>query len=178
MGLGLWLWPWNFCELWPKKLQVLLLCCCVVHGKHPWLSLMDSFKNHMNQNNMLHILYYVICYIYIYIGVLLFYTFYDKLHLDISALTVCKLRTCFCRYTVWNFLTKRNAGLTNFQHSLQYSPGLKPIIRSMSSLKRSTPGKSRTSLPLRPHPNTIYILLFNNLCNTFNCNLQALLCSP
>lgn len=36
-------------------------------------------------------------------------------------------------------LTSRKAGLTNFQQSLQYSPGLKPIILSMSSLKRSTP---------------------------------------
>lgn len=38
-----------------------------------------------------------------------------------------------------NNLTRRKQGLTNFQHSLQYLPGLWPIISSMSSLKRSTP---------------------------------------
>lgn len=36
-------------------------------------------------------------------------------------------------------LTRRKQGLTNFQHSLQYVPGLWPIISSMSSLNRSTP---------------------------------------
>lgn len=47
--------------------------------------------------------------------------------------------------------TRRKAGLTNFQHSLQYRPGLNPIICWMSLLNLSTPvstwGKCVTGIP-------------------------------
>lgn len=41
--------------------------------------------------------------------------------------------------------TRRKAGLTNFQHSLQYRPGLKPIICWMSLLNLSTPAHTQSS---------------------------------
>lgn len=44
-----------------------------------------------------------------------------------------------------NGLTSRKAGLKNFQHSLQYRPGLKPIMCSISSLNLSTPGEEKNT---------------------------------
>lgn len=50
--------------------------------------------------------------------------------------------------------TRRNAGLTNFQQSLQYRPGLNPIICWMSLLNLSTPahtqGRPITAAPAEP----------------------------
>lgn len=46
--------------------------------------------------------------------------------------------------------TRRKAGLTNFQHSLQYRPGLNPIICWMSLLNLSTPANTRAGLSPRP----------------------------
>ena len=46
--------------------------------------------------------------------------------------------------------TRRKAGLTNFQQSLQYRPGLNPIICWMSLLNLSTPAYTQAGLSLRP----------------------------
>lgn len=46
--------------------------------------------------------------------------------------------------------TRRKAGLTNFQQSLQYRPGLNPIICWMSLLNLSTPAHTQAGASLRP----------------------------
>lgn len=51
-----------------------------------------------------------------------------------------------CTHPGHQLRTRRKAGLKNFQHSLQYRPGLNPVICWMSLLNLSTPvhvGKAR-----------------------------------